>query len=575
MPTYTFNINDFNSVLSRSKITVKDLEEKLPLMAVPVDDVDGDEISVEVMANRPDMLGVEGLSKAFEGFTGENTSLLNYEVEESEPLKVFVSKEMETIRPYIAFTKVTNISLDDIALQSSFTFHEKLHVTHARNRKKAAIGLYDYKSGHLEAPITFKLVNSDKVKYVPLGETQEMTLRETILNTPKGREYADIIPHDDIPVLMDKNEKVLAIIPILNCDESKVTEKSDEIFVDVTGTDMETVISTFNIVLTALADRGAKIHPSVVEYPYDTPLGRTVNLPDFSPKAMTVKSAYLDKHLGKQVPKKDMAKYLKRSRFGVKEIKKGTLEVKIPCYRTDILHPIDLVEEIAINYGYQKFKPTIPNVTTVGEESAWHVMRRRITNLLTGTGAYEVMTFMLTNEDKLFTKMEMPIDYSDVVQIANPMTNLTTVCRNWILPSLMEILQRNKMYNYPQKIFEFAKDTHIDTISDTNTRDDWKISYAIAGGDVNYNSSRAILSTLEINLNLRFTIKKPEKEIPFLISGRAGEIYFNNKKIGFLGEIHPKVLTNWELIVPVACLEIEVKEWLVYIRKELGLDLPS
>ena len=571
MPTYNFNINDFNKVITGQKVTIKELEEKLPTMAVPVDNVEENTINVEVFANRPDMLGVEGLAKTFEGFTERNTSYPEYTVEDTEPIKVIVSKEMENIRPFIAFTKVTNISLDDVALQASFTYHEKLHLTHARNRKKAAIGLYDYKSGNLEAPITFKCVNSDKVRYVPLGEEKEMTLRETLINTPKGRDYAGLVPNDNIPVLADKNDKILAIIPILNCDESKVTEASDEIFVDVTGTDLDTVLSTFNMVLTALADRGAKIHPAIVEYPYDTPRGRIINLPDFSPLIMQIESSYIDKHLGKQVSYKEQIKNLKKSRLGVKELKKGLLEVKIPCYRTDIMHKIDLVEEIAIAYGFSNFKPTIPNVTTVGEESIWQMMKRRLTNLLIGTGAYEIMTFMLTNEENLFTKMELAIDYTDVVQIANPMTNLTTVCRNWILPSLMDTLQRNKPHNYPQKIFEIAQDTHIDPTSDTNTRDDWKLCYAEAGAGINYNSARAILSTIELNFDIRFTIKKPIDDYPYLISGRCGEIYFKDEKIGFIGEIHPKVLHNWDLQVPVACLEISIRPWLKEIREGLGL----
>ncbi len=574
MPTYSFDINDFNKVITGKKVTIKELEEHLPTMAVPVEGIDGNTVSIEVFANRPDMLGVEGLAKNFEGFTERNLTLPSYTVEETEPIKIFVSEEMKGIRPYIAFTRVTNVNLDDTALQATFTFHEKLHTTHARNRRKAAIGIYDYKAGNLTPPITFKCVNSDKSSYIPLGESKEMTLRETLVNTSKGHDYANLVPNDNIPVLIDKNDKILAIIPILNCDDSKVTENSTEIFVDVTGTDLDAVLSTFNMVLTSLADRGAKIHPSVVEYPYDTPKGRTIQLPDFTPQVMTIESSYIDKHLGKEVTYKEQIKNLKKARFGVKELKKGLLEVTIPCYRTDIIHPIDLVEEIAISYGYHNFKSTIPNVTTVGEESIWQIIKRRLSMLLIGTGAYELMTFILTNEENLFTKMNLPIDYTDVVQVANPMTNLTTICRNWILPSLMDILQRNKPYNYPQKIFEVALETHLDSTSDTGTHDNWKFCYVEAGSETNYNSARAILSTIELNFGILFTIKKPEKDIPYLIPGRCGEVFFHDKKIGFLGEIHPKVLTNWELVVPVSCVEIRIEEWLREIRTELGLTFP-
>ncbi|MHA2363276.1 MAG: phenylalanine--tRNA ligase subunit beta [Candidatus Hodarchaeales archaeon] len=573
MPTYTLSINDFNRMLGDNPTTIKELQAILPEMGVPVKGIEEESIHVEVYPNRPDMLGVEGLARGFAGKTERILGLPEFKAEGSDAFDVFVPTEMEKYRPYLAMVKVTNLNLNDEELQSIFTFHEKLHTTHARYRKKASIGLYDIKAGKLEVPLKLNMVKADdpKWKFIPLDETQLMTPAEMTKNTAKGRDYAHLVPKDKMPGLIDKNDQILSIIPILNSNDSRVTSDTTELFVDCTGTDYDNMMYTFNMVITALIERGGIVHPATIHYEYDTPAGRSVVLPDFAPSTMKIKPSYINKKLGKKLSIAEQIKCLEKSRFGVKKVNKNELDVKIPCYRTDILHPVDFIEEIAIAYGYSKFTPTIPDVTTIGEENIWQILKRRMSNLFAGIGAYEVMTYMLTNEDKIFTKMNLPTTYDDLVIIANPLTTLTTICRNWLLPSLMEILTKSKSSTFPQRLFEMAKVTHLDQITDTNTRDDWNFCYVESSAQCNFNNARAALKTFENNLDIQLTLKT-NNNLPYLISGRSADIYFQNKKIGFIGEIHPQVLVNWGLDLPVVCFEIETEPWYTHIRKGFGYD---
>lgn len=571
MPTYTFSINEINRMLNDKPTTTEELNRILPTIAVPVEDYDENSISIEVYANRPDLLGVEGLARIFAGITKRQTGLQEYHIEGKTHFNAFVDEEMKEYRPFLCMARVTDLKLNEESVQAIFTFQEKLHTTHARNRKKASIGLYDITAGKLESPITMRMVNANELKFIPLDEKIEMTPGEMLKNTIKGRTYANLVAHDKMPALLDKNKQILSIIPVLNSDNSRVTTKTTDIFVDTTGTDYATTLSTFNMIITALADRGGVIHPATIHYKYDTPDGRKVDLPNFSVSKFLVKPSYINKKLGKLIPTAIQIECLEQNRLGVKQLKEDLLEISVPCFRTDILHPIDFVEEVAIAYGYSNFTPTIPDVTTIGEESKWQILKRRLAHLYAGVGAYEVMTYNLSSEKKCFTKMNLPVNYDDTVVLANPMTTLTTICRNWLLPSLMEILNVSKTSSFPQQLFEMAIVTHIDSKTETGTRDDWNFCYVESSATSNFNNSRAALKTLEVNLGIKFTLLAADN-ISYLTPGRAAKILFNNTIIGFIGEIHPQILVNWDLELPAVCFELEVAPWFIQIRKDLGYD---
>lgn len=573
MPTYQFSLEDFNRLIPGKPVTVDEIKDEFPYFGVPFDGVteEGD-ISIEVFANRPDNLSVEGLARSYAGFSERKLGIPEYHIEETEPFEVVIHEIMKKYRPYLAMAKVTGLQLDEETVKAIFTFQEKLHVTHCRNRRKTSIGLYDIDAGKLEAPISLRMAKMDELSFVPLDEIEEMTIGEMFERSPKGKEYAHLVPKDQAPVLVDKNNQILSVVPILNGNNSRLTEDTKNIFVDCTGTDWDTMISAFNMILTSLAERGGKIHPAILHYEYETPGGKDVKLPNFSPKIYSLDPNFVVKKLGKDISVPQQIKNLEKMRLGVKLKSKGKnkkiLEVSVPAYRTDIIHQIDFVEEIAIAYNYKNFTPTIPKVVTTGKESPWQILKRKLAYLYTGVGAYECMTYMLTSEETEFVKMGIPIPQKDIVKISNPITTLTTICRHWLTPSLIKTLNRNKKFPYPQKFFEMGKVTYIDKTTDTGTADIWKFCYVESSNEVNLNMGRSALATMEFNLGFRLKLKPTNK--PFLIQGRSADIFFDEENIGFIGEIHPQVLNNWELDLPVVSFEINMNKIMEFINKSIG-----
>lgn len=263
--------------------------------------------------------------------------------------------------------------------------------------------------------------------------------------------------------------------------------------------------------------------------------------PDLKPRVMELELEYANKLLGLNLASGEARKLLERMRYGVSGAKK--LKVSIPAYRTDVLHPIDLVEDIAIAYGYDKFIPKEFAGYSVGERDSIEVFSSKLRGLMVGFGFQEVMTLVLSNKRNLFDRMNLAEE--EVVEAKNPVTFEHSSARNWLLPSLFTVLEKNKTQEYPQRIFE---------IGDCLTaKGDAKriLSGVIAHSKSNFSEIKATVDGLFQTLGLTYTPK--EFEHGSFIKGRC-----INAGLGFYGEISPLVLENFRLEVPVSAFELDV-----------------
>ena len=219
---------------------------------------------------------------------------------------------------------------------------------------------------------------------------------------PKGVEYAWILEGaEEYPMIMDAKGMVLSMPPIINGEYTRIDEATRDIFIDITGTDLKAITETLNIICTTFADRGAEIYSVEVMYP-----DKAIKTPDLSPRKWRLSNNYVNKTLGIKLGHAETVMLLGRMGHGA-EVVGDEIDVHVPCYRTDIMHPIDLVEDVAIAYGYDKFVPNIPPIHTKAGEDELEIFSRYIRNFLIGFGHMEVVTFMLSNREKLFAKMNI------------------------------------------------------------------------------------------------------------------------------------------------------------------------
>ncbi len=264
--------------------------------------------------------------------------------------------------------------------------------------------------------------------------------------------------------------------------------------------------------------------------------------PNLEPRTMNLDPDYANKILGMNFSRNDVKNLLERMRYGVR-LKKGEIQVLIPAYRTDILHQIDLVEDIAIAYGYGNFIPELPKIATTGKKDSFEKFSGNIRELMPGFGFNEIMTLIMTNKNDLFIRMNMPEE--SVAETENPVSEEHTVARNWLLPSLMAFLEKNRGRGYPQKIFEIGDCI----LSDGNNIR--KFSGVIAHSKTNFSEIKAVVAGIFEDLKLNPGIEKYDHKS--FINGRCAAT-----ECGFFGELNPQVLENFGIEVPVTAFEFDM-----------------
>jgi phenylalanyl-tRNA synthetase beta chain len=256
MPSVSYDMGDLSHLLGR-QIDLESLRQIVPMMGVDMEEVTAEKITLEVFPNRPDMLNIEGFARALRGFMGIETGYKEYPVSDSG-IVLNVDPSVDDVRPAVAAGVIMDAEMDDYAVKSIMDMQEKLHLTHGRNRAKVAIGIHDLDT--VKPPFTYKAVDPDSVSFVPLEMDRPMSLRKILSAHPKGRDYAAILEgKDKYPVFVDSAGDVLSFPPIINGELTKLTDRTRNLFLDITGTSQQAVDFALNIIAASLADRGGKI----------------------------------------------------------------------------------------------------------------------------------------------------------------------------------------------------------------------------------------------------------------------------------------------------------------------------
>jgi len=307
----------------------------------------------------------------------------------------------------------------------------------------------------------------------------------------------------------------------------------------------------------ALIDRGGKAYASTVRYPNVAfYASKKVVTPDFRNKRVDLSVEYTNRVLGLQLTAERIANLLLTAGFGVEKVSQSTITVLVPCYRVDVMHQVDLVEDIAIAYGYNNIEPLwreLPTTGCVRPEQRLHNIAREF---MVGLGYQEILTYTLTSPESLFDKMNR--EKTRVVEIANPKVVTMTCLRNWLLPSLMEFLGNNQSVEFPQKIFELGKVTLLDETKETKTRDEEWLAAVTTHPNASFSEIKSALDAFFMNLGVNWQIKVTLH--PSFVEGRVGAVMVNGVNVGVLGEVNPQVLEAWKLENPVAAFEINMQK---------------
>ncbi|MDD6777215.1 MAG: phenylalanine--tRNA ligase subunit beta [Methanobacteriaceae archaeon] len=548
MPVITFKYQDLKDL--GIYMEKDELIDTLPMMSSDIEDFDDEEIKVEFFPNRPDNLSVEGVARSFKGFIGQEVGFPDYKVEESGEY-VTVDEEVAAIRPYIGFAKIDNVDFSGDKLKYIMDFQENLHWVIGRDRKKVAIGIHN--ADVVNGPFKYIATPKDANAFVPLEKDSEMTPDEILTEHDKGKDYAHLIEDfDKYPLILDKDDNVLSMPPIINGELTKIKEDTHNIIVDVTGTDEKAVNQSLNIICSSFAEVGGQIKSMEVKYE-----DKTIVTPDLTPQEMNVHVDTANELIGGiNLTAEDIKELLLKTRFDAEIISENEVKAIIPSYRVDILHEVDIVENIAVQYHINDVVAKLPDINTVAYENNWFKAESTIREVMIAMGFQEVMSLMLTNEEAHYEKMNQ--EEKPHVQVARPITIDRTMIRTSLINSLMEFLEDNKHEDLPQKIFEIGDVLYLDETKENKTVSSKKLAAVVCHSSANFTEIKSIVSSVLSNLG--YTMKIKDSENKTFIEGRAADVVGEAQKgrvEGFFGEISPEVITNFTLDYPVIAFEIE------------------
>jgi phenylalanyl-tRNA synthetase beta chain len=542
MTTITLNRKEVEKSLGR--IDDK-LQEKIVMSGIEIDSLNNEEISIDITPNRTDLLSTQGFLRYMKNYL-EKSKPCEYKVESSKDYEVFIDKSVKEVRPYTVCAVVKNLKLDNQKIKDIIDIQEKLHQTLGRKRKKMALGVYPLEK--IKFPIRFLGKKPSEIKFRPLEYPNEITGTQILRQHQAGKDYADLLKGCEVyPIFIDANQQILSMPPIINSHETgRIDETTKEVFIECSGFNKYYLDKSLNILVSALSDMGGKIYSVKIKDKENS------ISPNLERQKIEFKIQDMNKTLGLDLKEKEIEKNLNKMGILISK-EKDKLFALVPAYRTDVLHWVDIAEDIGIAYGYDNFIPEIPKISTIAEEDKTAILKRVVGNILSGIGFIEASSLHLNTKEEI---KKMHYQFNDFVEVENSKTEYN-VLRIDLLTNLMKIFSENSDSSYPQKIFETGRVFNLNPKTETGIKEKELLSIAICEEKTDFTQIKQVLDYLFKMLGKNYKIV--ETEDSNFIPGRVGKILIDNREIGTIGEISPRVLKNWKIDFPVVALEMNIQ----------------
>lgn len=519
--------------------------------------------------NRPDLWSTAGCARQLRVHSGGARPAYSFfarpgaAAPDCGPYRVVVDPALKDVRPYIAGFVVSGKPVDDLALKDVIQTQEKLCWNFGRKRRSIAMGVY--RTALVEWPVSYEAADPDATKFRPLGMEEVLSLRQICEKHPKGQEYGHIVAgFKKYPYLRDASGATLSFPPVINSAAIGAVEVGDrDLFVEMTGTDLESLALACSMVACDFADMGYAVKPVRVDYPYDTPFGRSVVFPCYFQKPTFCSLSRVERFLGQKLSAADCVAAVER--MGCRaEPAEGSDEPGAPSapgllvhpaeYRNDFLHAADVVEDVMVGRTLKSFAPMTPRSFTIGRLTPITLFGRRAKEAMIGLG-YQEMIYNYLGSGRDFVE-RMRRDGSSILRISNPMSESFEYVRDSVLPSLMMSESVSGHAVYPHKVFEVGKVAYIAPEENYGSRTRQHLGFLHAGADANFNVASSQLQALLYYLSRDYEVE--ESDDPRFIPGRAAAVLYKGARAGVFGELHPELLSNWGVSVPATACELDL-----------------
>jgi len=526
---------------------------KLPFLGLDIEGIDKEKIRVEYNPNRPDFSSDTGIFRSLKGLLNETVGLPLFKYSYNKLYEITIDSEVKQIRPILLFFVAKNKKINSFILDQLISMQEDLHNGIARGRKKAAIGIHDLHA--LEFPLIYNTRGKDS-SFIPLDQTKPFKLNEILSDIEVGRKYSTLLRNlHQYPTIVDRNNQIISFPPIINSNNTKINDKSNNLLIEITGTNLETCKSILAILAYYLYDEGYEIFSGII---HDDNLTYS-SLKLLKDNTISIDTNIIKSYLGLNLSTKEIRQILNRCRIDVSITNNRKIKCLVPSYRNDIINSVDIVEEVAIGYGIDNIESTIPSfLISAGVRNQYFRKIDEIKETLTGLGFLEMVNFTLLDQNISTIFNSEDKELLEKIKVNESKSKEHEFLRTNILSSLIKNLSYNIHEEYPQKIFEIGK-----TFSFKNKIvEQWNLGVLIASNKSNYTEAKAIAQSIfKINFGKNISTRRNDNNNLFL-KGRCAEILYESKTIGFIGEVNPDLIAKFNLHIPLSAFELNLSSLL-------------
>ncbi len=469
-----------------------------------------------------------------------------------------------------------NITFTQTSYDSFIELQDKLHQNICRKRTLVAIGTHDLDT--LKPPFTYEALKPEDIKFIALNQTQSMNARDLLKLYETNPEFKHLKPYVSIisdtsvyPVIYDSNRTVLSLPPIINGEHSKITLNTKNVFIECTATDYTKANIVLNTMVTMFSQYcSPSFKAETVKVVYEKgdmswngeALHKTIT-PNLSMKQFEVSVDYILDKIGQvNLNGEQIVRMLRKQQLDA-TLAKDKVLVYVPPTRSDILHACDIMEDVAISYGYNNIPRTNPKTSTIGKQQPLNSMGDLLRMELAMASYTEILSLILCSREENFAFLNRTDDGNSAVVLSNPKTVDFQVCRTSLLPGLLKTVERNVTAGLPLKLFEISDVVLLDSTSDIGARNERRLAAVYcsttSGLENIHGLLDRIMEVLEIPFHKQSGYAIELSQDATYFPGRQASIYLKGKKIGSFGTLHPTVLERFGIKYPVSCIELELE----------------
>ncbi|XP_042382944.1 phenylalanine--tRNA ligase beta subunit, cytoplasmic-like isoform X2 [Zingiber officinale] len=514
-----------------------------------------------------------GIARALRIFIEKEASPLYTvsDVSSKSILKMHVKPETSLIRPFVVCAILRGITFDEARYNSFIELQDKLHQNICRRRTLVAIGTHDLDT--IQGPFSYEALPPQEINFVPLKQVKSFRaddLLEYYKSDMKLKKFLHIIENSPVyPVIYDNNRTVLSLPPIINGAHSAINLKTRNVFIECTATDLtkaKIVLNTMVTMFSEYCEKKFEVEP--VEVIYSD--GKSMICPDLSVSRMEVPLSEIIDPIGISLDVSEVVTLLNKMQLEAAHSSLATgdfnIVVSVPPTRSDILHARDVMEDVAIAYGYNNIPKSKPKCMTTGGRQPLNRFSDKVRAEVARAGYMEVLTWVLCSHEENFSMLRRKDDGDKAVIIANPRSADFEVVRTSLMSCLLKTLKHNIDHPRPIKIFEVGDVVVLGGDRDVGASNNRRLAALYCNVSSGFEEILGLVERImkvvrAPHINAPDNYLKPSDE-PEYFPNRQCSIIFNGKQIGNFGIVHPEVLKKFGIPDPCSFMEIDIQSLL-------------